>query len=243
MRPSLSFILAFTVAPLTGSGAQIALSPASSTRHTGPWSFDIGAQMAQPIGDFATQIDRAWGVGGTLRYRLPHASAVGVRGDLTWLNYGNERKTVPLSPTINRVLVDMNTTNDIAVFAAGPELAVSRGPLRPYAFGFAGYSYFYTATSVGDDNTDGSAFAESTNYHDGGLSTGWGGGIRVPIVLRSAELAVDAGGRLTRNGVRSYLRRGDIVDQSSGSYIVNPRTTTADFWQYHVAISIAPKFR
>jgi len=243
MRPSLPLLFALSAAPLIAAGAQIVLNPAASARHIGPWSFDIGAQMAQPIGDFATQVDRAWGVGGTLRYRLPQARALGVRADVSWLNYGNERKTVPLSTTINRVLVDMNTANDIAVFSAGPELAVSRGPLRPYAFGFAGYSYFYTATTVGDDDADGSAFAQSTNYHDGGLSTGWGGGIRVPIVLRSAELAVDAGGRMTRNGVRSYLRRGDIVDQTNGSYVVNPRTTIADFWQYHVAISIAPKFR
>jgi hypothetical protein len=223
-------------------GAQLVLSPSAPGR-IGAWSFDVGAQMAVPVGAFASQIDRAWGVGGTVRYQLPHARALRLRADLTWLNYGNERQTVPLSSTINRVLVDMNTANDVAVFSAGPELSMPTGPVRPYAFGFAGYSYFYTQTSVGDDGNDGSAFARSTNYDDGGFAAGWGGGVRVPIVLRSAEIALDAGGRMTRNGVRSYLRRGDIVDQPDGTFVVNPRTTPADFVQFHIALSIAPKFR
>jgi len=223
-------------------GAQILLAPPATGR-VGNWSFDVGAQMAAPIGAFASQIDRAWGIGGTVRYHVPRARAFGVRADLTWLNYGNERQTVPLSPTINRVHVDMNTANDIAVFSAGPEVSVPTGPVRPYVFGFAGYSYFYTETSVGDDGNDGSAFAHSTNYDDGGFARGWGGGVRVPIVLRTAEIALDAGGRMTRNGVRSYLRRGDIVDQADGTFTVNPRTTPADFMQFHIAVSIAPRSR
>ena len=236
-------LLCLLLASPVVAGAQIILEHSPGTGRIGPWSFDLGAQMAAPTGDFAAQIDRAWGVGGTVRYRFPRARAVGVRSDFAWLNYGNERQTVPLSPTINRVLVDMNTANDIAVFTVGPELAVSSGPVRPYLFGFAGYSYFYTETSVGDENNDASAFARSTNYDDGGFAAGWGGGLRVPFIVRSAEIAVDAGGRMVRNGVRSYLRRGDIVDQPDGSFLVNPRTTAADFVQFHLAVSIAPRFR
>jgi len=242
ITPRVSLLCLLLASPSV-SGAQIVLGASPTSGHIGAWVFDIGAQMAQPVGDFATQIDRAWGIGGTVRYRLPRARAVGIRGDLAWLNYGNERQTVPLSPTINRVNVDMNTANDIAVFSLGPEFSIPRGPVRPYVFGFAGYSYFYTETSVGDDSNDGSAFAQSTNYDDGGFSAGWGGGVRVPFVVRAAEIAIDAGGRMTRNGVRSYLRRGDIVDQPNGTFTVNPRTTTADFVQFHLAVSVAPRFR
>ena len=234
--------LALLVAPSLELVAQIVVAPRGGPMHTGNWVFDIGAQMAQPVGDFAMQVDRAWGVGGSVKYRLPRAAAIALRGDAAWLNYGNERKSVPLSTSINRVFVDMNTANNIAVFSAGPELSMPKGPVRPYAFAFAGYSYFYTSTSVGDDD-GGSSFAQSTNYDDGGFASGWGGGVRMPIVLRSAEVAVDLGGRMTRNGVRSYLRRGDIIDQPNGSFSVSPRTTAADFWQYHVGISIAPRFR
>ena len=214
-----------------------------SPRHAERWLFGVGPQMAQPIGAFATQINRAWGVGGTVRYRFATVPAFGIRADLTWLNYGNERKTVPLSPTLNRVFVDMNTANDIALVTVGPELSMPRGPIRPYVFAVAGYSYFYTSTSVGDDDNTGSSFAESTNYDDGGLTTGWGGGIRLPFAVRSASVALDAGARMAHNGVRSYLRRGDVVDLPDGTVAVNPRTTTADFWQYHVALTVSPRFR
>jgi len=198
--------------------------------------------MAQPIGAFSSQIDRAWGAGASVHYRLPRLPLLGARADAAWLNYGNEHQRVPLSPTINRVDVDMNTANDIALITVGPELAVPRGPVRPYAFAFAGYSYFYTQSSVGGDN-EGGAFASSTNYHDGGMASGWGGGLRVPLGVRSVNVAIDAGARITRNGTRSYLRRGDIIDLPDGSLLLNPRTTTADFWQYQIAVSFAPRAR
>lgn len=215
---------------------------APGSRTTGRWTFDVGAQLAQPIGEFANQIDRAWGIGGTVRYHFSHIPVLGLRGDAAVLNYGNERKRVPLSATINRVFVDMNTANNIGVFSAGPELMVASGPIRPYAFATGGFSYFFTETSVGDDNSGGD-FASSTNYHDAGWATGLGGGVRVPLAVRSVDMAIDAGARLTRNGTRTYLRRGDIVDQPDGSLLVTPRRTPADFWQYHVALSFSPRFR
>src|SRR5213593_364883 len=130
-------------------------------------SFDVGGQFARPVGEFHTQVDHAWGIGGSIRHHLRYFAPLGVRGDLTLLNYGNENQCVPLSPTVHRVLVDMSTTNNIVVISGGPELAVMSGPLRPYVYGFAGYSYFYTESSVGDDN--GGNFASSTNFDDGGL--------------------------------------------------------------------------
>jgi hypothetical protein len=118
----------------------------------------------------------------------------------------------------------------------------THGPLRPYAFAFAGYSYFYTESSVGDDG-DGGRFAQSTNFDDGGWASGWGGGLRVPIAFRTVEAAFDAGARLTRNGMRTYLRRGDILDRPDGTLQFNPRSTPADFWQYHVGLSFSPRLR
>lgn len=145
-----------------------------------------------------------------------------------------------MSPSINRVLVDMTTSNNIAVASAGPELMLRRGPIQPYVYGFAGYSYFYTQTSVGSDGDgDGEAFASSTNFGDGGLATGWGGGVSVPLRLRSVGVALDAGGRRTINGTRRYLRRGDIIDQPDGSLQFNSRTTDADFWQFHIGASFS----
>jgi hypothetical protein len=147
-----------------------------------------------------------------------------------------------VSPTLNRVLVDMTTSNNIAVFSGGPELMVTRGPVLPYVHGFAGYSYFYTESSAGNDY-EGGAFARSTNFSDGGLALGWGTGVSIPFTIRSAQIAIDAGARRTTNGVRSYLRRGDIQDQPDGSLQFTSRTTEADFWQFHLGASIALRGR
>lgn len=217
------------------------LEPAPRDRG-GSWSFDVAGQFAQPIGEFRTQVDHAWGVGGSVRHHFRRLAPLGLRADVTYLNYGNENQRVPLSPTVNRVLVDMNTTNNIFVVSGGPELALTSGPVRPYAYVFAGYSYFYTQSSAGDDDGGGS-FANSTNFDDGGLATGWGGGLRLPLRIRSVDAAFDAGARLTRSGTRTYLKPGDIQDQPDGSLQFTPRRTVADFWQYHIGISISPRRR
>lgn len=217
--------------------AQVFVLPSDAPARPGSWSFDIGGEVAEPVGAFRSNVNQAWGVGGSLKYHFRRLAPLGLRGDFTFLNYGNERQRVPLSSTVNRVLVDMKTTNNIAVISGGPELVLWRGPVSPYVYGFAGYSYFYTESSARDYD-DQSTFASSTNFHDGGLATGWGGGVRIPLRLRSVNAAIDAGARHTKNGVRQYLRPGDIQDIPNG-FIVNPRTTVADFRQYHLGVSFS----
>jgi hypothetical protein len=235
---ALSFLTAAT--PALGQLLPVSEGPAQSRRST--WAFDIGAQMAQPIGDFRSNVNQAWGFGGSVRYHLPRLEALGLRADFTYLNYGNETKNVPFSPTVNRVRVDMRTSNNIVVAALGPELMATRGPVRPYLHGFAGYSYFYTESSANDEQYDGN-IASTTNFDDGGWALGWGAGLKVPLRIRSAELSVDGGARYTQNGIRSYLVRGDIIDLPDGSLAFTPRTTRADFWQYHLGVSISPRRR
>lgn len=94
------------------------LEPAPHERGVG-WTFDVGAQLAQPIGEFRTQINEAWGFGVSARHHFRWFAPLGVRGDFALLNYGNERQRVALSPTVNRVLVDMNTANNIVVVSGG----------------------------------------------------------------------------------------------------------------------------
>jgi hypothetical protein len=229
--------------PSTALAQVFALGPVDRAGvGAGAWSFDFAGQMAQPIGAFRTQVDRAWGVGGSVRRHFGWFAPLGIRADAAWLNYGNENKRVPLSPSVNRVIVDMHTMNNVAVLTGGPELMLTRGPIRPYVYAFAGYSYFYTESSANDDN-GGETFASTTNFDDGGWATGFGGGLRLPVRFRSVEAALDAGARLTRNGTRTYLRRGDIIDQPDGSLQFNRRTTAVDFWQYHVGMSFSPTRR
>lgn len=219
----------------TPAAAQIFAAPAQTVSRRSSWSFDLGGQVAEPLGPFRANVDRAWGFGATVRHHFGWAQGLGLRGDFGYLIYGSERRSVPLSSTLNRVVVDMRTSNNISLFTAGPELAIRQGPVRPYVYGFAGYSYFYTESEARDaDNY--STFASSTNFDDGGLAIGWGGGVRIPLRARRIDIALDAGVRHTKNGSRQYLRPGDITDVPYG-YVVNPRSSTADFRQYHIGAS------
>lgn len=204
------------------------------------FAVDVGPQLASPVGDFATNVSRAWGVGTALRLGV-RGFPVGLRADLAYLNYGNERKRVPFGPTVNRVQVKLNTSNNIALATLGPELAVRRGPIQPYVYAFAGFSYLYTQSSVGDDNGDGSGIASTTNFHDGGWASGWGSGLRIPLPFTKVQAAIDANARMTRNGVRSYLTRGDITDLPDGTLELNARRSAVDFWQFQVGASFAAR--
>ena len=222
------------------ASAQIILPATARSARAGGWSFDVAAQMTQPVGEFRQQVGHAFGAGFAARYRIPRIPALAVRGDLGFLNYGNERKRVPLSSSLNRVLVEQNTTNNIALLTIGPELAVPRGPIRPYVFGFGGWSHFYTESSARDEDS-GHSFASSVNFSDGGGAVGWGGGLRIPLRMRQTAVSIDGGARFTRNWTRSYLRPGDIQDQPDGSLIFTERRTTANFWQFHLGASITPR--
>lgn len=220
--------------------AQIFLSSQSGRPGRGVWSFDVGGRMAQPVGDFRSNVNRAWGGGAAVRYQFGRLPALGIRADIGLLNYGNERKRVPMSATLNRVVVEQNTANNIGLVTIGPELALSTGPIRPYVFGFGGWSQFYTESSANDDD-GGYTIASSINFSDGGGTAGWGGGLRIPFRARRTDVAVDAGARFTRNWTRSYLRPGDVQDQPDGSLTFNERRTNADFWQFHLGASFTPR--
>jgi hypothetical protein len=234
----LVFVAAATIATAGTAAAQILAFPNQAPESPGTWSFTVGGQMADPVGEFRENVGDAWGGGGTLRYLFRSVAPLGVRADVAFLNYGNETKRVPLSSTVNRVLIDMHTSNNIALITAGPELLLLRGPVTPYVYAFAGYSYFYTETDARDGDWEGGSFASTTNFDDGGLATGWGGGLRIPLHLRSVNASIDAGARLTKNGTREYLRRGDIIDVPDG-FVTTPRMTRADFRQYHLGVSFS----
>lgn len=237
MRPVTFLAVAFTAVASQAATAQIFATEPRATATRSGWGLDAAFQVAQPVHEFADNINNAFGVGSTLRHRFSWFRPLGLRGDFAMMNYGNERQRVPLSSTVNRVTVEMNTSNNILLVGGGPELAVMHGPVRPYVHGFVGYSYFFTESSAGDDDGSG-YFARSTNFSDGGLATGGGAGIRMPLRARSTEISIDGGARFMRNGVRSYLRRGDITDSPDGALIFTPRMTNADFWVYFLGISL-----
>jgi len=225
-------------------GAALILSPMSTHAQfflvppaRGAWGFAVAGQFARPIGEFGTVVDAAWGVAFSARRHLTRGPGLALRADLSFLNYGNESRRVPLSSTLNRVLVRMRTSNNIALWTAGPELTMDAGPFAPYAHAFVGYSNFFTQSSAVSDHHE-HELASTTNFRDGGLASGYGGGLRFPIRSHRALASIDIGGRMTSAGERTYLIRGDIHDQPDGSMTFTPRTSITDFWQFHVGVSV-----
>lgn len=77
--------------------------------------------------EFAVVVGRAFGIQGFGVLYLDHAGFLGLRVDGGLLNYGNENVQVPLSSAVRRVLVDVNTTKDLALLDIGVEASAPAG--------------------------------------------------------------------------------------------------------------------
>ena len=226
---------------LAQMGAVDRLGPAT---RSGEPRFMGGASLtvAQPIGDFADYVANGVGVAGHGIFRLGGAGAFALRLDGGFVNYGRERKTVPLTTTIGRVRVDVTTQNNIFWLGAGPQLMVPRGPVRPYVNGTAGFAYFATTSGIEDRQTN-ERIIDDTNYDDLAFSYGGGGGVLVPVARNARTLfMIDLGARVHDNGrnVR-YLREGGIRDLPGGRIELDVIESRANLITYHIGISVGAR--
>ncbi|MGH7477015.1 MAG: hypothetical protein ACRELD_12045 [Longimicrobiales bacterium] len=206
-----------------------------------PWRIGVALVGAQPRGDFGHVLDRAaWG--GTLNgsYRLDAAGIFALRADAGILNYGREERRVMLSPTVGgRIQLDLRTTNDVAFFHVGPEIALPLGPVRPYAA--LGLGVIHLATNSALSSTESSdSFARTTHLSDWTRSLVGAAGLRAPVYRGRSQIAVDAGVRYQNNGEARYLREGDITDNPDGTISFTPHRTDTDMLVMQLGVSIVP---
>jgi len=198
----------------------------------------VGAPMlSQPKGSFGSNIGNTFGGGGGLLYNLDRSGFFSVRFDASGLVYGHETKQVPFSETVGgRVLVDVRTANSIAAVSIGPEIALPKGPIRPYLnTAFTGL-FFNTSSSVDDiDGADGE-IVSTTNHSDRTRAWTLGGGFIVPFTVRRTELGVDFGLRYHRGGEASYLREGSIQDNPNGSISFVPLQSRTPYMVYMIGV-------
>jgi hypothetical protein len=200
--------------------------------------FGGGFVVASPRGEFADYIDE--GFGGRLFYvhKLDRDGVVGIRLDGGMLIYGHERQRVPLSPTLGgRILVDLNTSNNLAFLGVGPQVGLPRGRLRPYAHGFAGVSYLWTQSSVEGTATD-EPFASTTNFDDATFAWGGGAGLYIPLKRGASPVSVDLGLTYFDAGEAEYLREGDITDNPDGSVTLRPVRSQTDLLSFHIGFTV-----
>jgi hypothetical protein len=191
--------------------------------------------LSSPRGEFRQNVGRTFGGGGGVLYRLDRTGWLSVRFDVAGLAYGHEKKRVPFSETIgSRVLVDSRTTNWITSLAVGPELALPRGPLRPYLSGAFSGLFFKTRSSVDGSLSTGEALASTTNHSDRTRAWVVGTGVRIPLPRSDSPFSLDFGVRYHHGGQVSYLREGSIQDNADGTISFTPLSTRTPYVAYTI---------
>src|SRR5687767_2367636 len=198
----------------------------------------VHLMVAQPLGEFDDYIDWGGGIGGEFLYAFDHQGAIGVRVNMGLMMYGHETKRVPLSPSLGRIRVDVNTSNNIFVVGVGPQVMLPSGAVRPYLNGTAGLSYFFTQSSV-EGSADFEPFASSTNFDDATFAWAAGGGLYIPLRKRHRHpLSLDIGAQYHANGEARYLREGSIQEDGTGEIFFDPIRSQTNLITYRLGITV-----
>ena len=194
-----------------------------------------GLSIAQPVGEFKNYINAAVGLNFNLVQQLDPQGALAIRVDGGYLIYGDETKSAALSPTLGRIRVDVNTTNNIAALSVGPQLMVPNGTFRPYVNGAVGVSYFFTESSIkGSDSPD---FASTTNYDDATFAWSAGAGLYIPVRRGARPISIDLGARYYGNGQARYLKEGSITEDGQGNIYFDPIRSNTNMITYQIGVT------
>jgi hypothetical protein len=202
----------------------------------------VGLLVAAPQGELADELD-AVGFGLNLWAGLrPAGSPLVIGLDGGFLIYGSERERIPF--LTNRVLVDVVTTNNIAMGHLFARVQPPVGPVKPYLEGLVGFKYFFTESRIEDDDfDDNEAIASTTNFDDIALSYGVGGGIDVRLFSftgdqsRPFNVSLSLSSRYLWGGEADYLGEGGITD-TPGGLSFDVRRSATDLLFFSVGITI-----
>ena len=189
---------------------------------------DITVVVGFPQGEFEDHVDDA-GVGLNFFVGLGLGRTPFVIGlDGGFLIYGHERRSEPFSTTIPDVYVDVETNNAIAMGHLLVRLQPPTGFVQPYLDGLVGFKYFFTETSIHDEDYNGEfAIASSTNFDDAALSYGIGGGLDVAIHQgRKAMVLINVGARYLFGTEADYLQEGAIERRDGRAFYTFDRSET-----------------
>ena len=196
----------------------------------------IQLEYVRPEGDFGRFVQNGVGVSGWVGAAFGHDAQVIVGLEGGFVNYGRQTSTVPLSPTIPGLFVDVTTTNNIATIGIPLRVELARGDIRPYVMGSVGLAYFWTETSARGTSSAGD-FASSINFSD--LTANWtgGGGLAWQVSHGKTPVSIDFGVRHVANGQVKYLNENSISDGGGGTTIITPIRSEANFTLYQVGVA------
>lgn len=199
----------------------------------------LGLQFmwAEPQGEFGYFVNNGFGLGGHAVINLSRQAVIGLRLDGTFIIYGHEHYSQPLSPGIPRVWVDVTTDNLIASGFIGPQITLGHGDLRPYVHGGFGFSYFATRSSVHDSDCCGYGhIASTTNFDDWTPAVTGGGGLYLAL---SRRVLLDLSAQYVHNAKVEYMREGGIIEDPDGSLWFEIIESEVNLWTWKLGVSFA----
>lgn len=189
---------------------------------------------AEPQGEFGYFVDDGYGMSGHGVFNLGRRGTLGLRLDGTFIVYGHEHFSQPLSPTIPRVWVDVTTDNIIGSGFIGPQVTLGRGTIRPYVHGGFGFSYFATNSSVDGDPYHYSL--GSTNFDDWAPALTGGGGLYLAL---SRRVLLDMSAQYMHTGRVEYMREGGIYEDPDGTLWLEVIESEVSLWMWKLGVSFA----
>ncbi|MFH1195085.1 MAG: hypothetical protein V1720_05200 [bacterium] len=205
----------------------------------------ISFMLGSPQGEFRENVDRlGYGIQAQGTLWAPNKVLPFTVGlNASYMIYGEESDSRPLSNTIPDVWVDVDRTNNIANFHLLFQVSPFWGDVRPYMEGLVGGSYLFTKTSVSSeyDNDEYDPVFESTNFDDWAWSYGFGGGL---MILLARELDGDVGSLFLDLKARylfgteaQYLREGDVeINPHSGTATYYYSESETDLLSFHLGV-------
>lgn len=202
----------------------------------GPVTAGGALNVMQPRGVFDEASGFGVGLAGNVLFRLDPNSILNLRADVSFMNNGNVRRRVPLSSTVgNFIQVDLNTSNNVASFLVGPQLLGPSGAFSPYAAALAGFSAFWTTSSVEGSNNE-RPFASTTNASD--FAWTYGGTAGAYVQLRGGErpLHLDLGIRYLRHDDVRYLTAREVRAAFDENRAPRALRSRADYYTWFVGV-------
>lgn len=197
--------------------------------------------LANPVGAFKDFVNLGGGGGAGVVLYMDEGRSAALRLEGSFVVYGSESFTAPLSKTVQRVGVRVRTTNYIASAGAGPQLVLGSGPVRPYMFGTVGIAYFATESSASGTQAGSDDFAQSTNLDDLKFSLRAGGGMMVRLTRGKHPVSLDISASYQHNGTTEYLTKGDLRNGPGGRLQFSPVVSETNLITYRVGISLGAR--
>lgn len=166
--------------------------------------------ITDPRGEFDTNTDTGYGFTGGYVYAFGRDRLFGLGLTGLFQSYGRTERRAPLSPTIPELRVDVETTNNTALFQGLIQIKAPTGAVQPYLQATGGFGWFFTTTSLQNPFTNATILSD-TNQSDGTWIWGGGGGLLLRVYEGERRPDLDARGRVLGQGrdpVRAYVDLG-----------------------------------